>query len=65
MPTTCKVPRTGNMMSPFWFTRYPMVNVFAEAAAELVVLVDSFGALNIAEASGFELLTVMLIKSFN
>jgi hypothetical protein len=37
----------------------------AEAAAELVAFVDSFGALNIAEASGFELLTVMLIKSFN
>ena len=35
----------------------------AEVAAELVILVDSFGALKMAEASGFELLTIILNKS--
>jgi len=40
-----------------------MVRVFPKEVAELVVGVDSFGALKMAEAVGLALLTVILSKS--
>jgi len=63
MPTTWIWPSTGNEISPLIFTRYPIVRVFMEVAAALELLLDSLGALKIAEASGFELVTMMLKMS--